>query len=214
VKLRAAILGLALFSGACGGEEDPDSEPGLETGPCLSGQQCAAGLVCASDVCVDLSSDGSGDDGSSPAPGDTPGSASRGDTDAPTPDDGTAGGDPDPDAGGDADAGDEAPDPSADGADASDDAGAGGWCPVPPAALSCTTACDLFQYECYECPHEAGDLCTYYDYQYDACLTGCEYTKMTPGDFTYEVFACRQYAGNDCGDAHTQCVLEIDCEGA
>lgn len=83
-----------------------------------------------------------------------------------------------------------------------------------PAALSCTTACDLFQYECYACPHEPGDICTYYDYQYDACLTGCEYTKMTPGDFTYEVFACRQYAGNDCGDTDIDCLLEIDCEGA
>ena len=218
VKLRAFLMASTLTMWACGGENESSDEPGLETGPCLSGQQCAAGLVCASEVCVDLGGSGD-DDGSSPtpSPGDQPGGtggpgADGGDAPA---DGATGGADADADAGGE---GDPGGDPSADdgaaegGAD--DDAGAGGWCPVPPAALSCTTTCDLFQFECYECPHEPGDLCTYYDYQYDACLSSCEYVKSTPGDFTYEVFACRQFAGSDCSDADVDCLLEIDCAGA
>jgi hypothetical protein len=217
VMLRAIFVGLVLVSAGCGGEGDPDDgsahEPGLETGPCLSGQQCAAGLVCASELCVDLGgSEDGGDAGPTSSPSDGPGGTSGsadmegGNTPA---DAGMDGADADADAGGDA--GDDAGGDAAD--DAADDGGAGAWCPVPPAALSCTTTCDLFQFECYECPNEPGDLCTYYDYQYDACLSGCEYVKSTPGDFTYEVFACRQFAGNDCSDADVDCLLEIDCSG-
>ena len=194
---------------ACG--SDDESEPGLETGPCLSGSQCAAGLQCASEVCVDLDGSDDGGEGSTP---DSPTPTDDSDlTTSGAADDGTDMGMDSADAG-DADGAD---DPGADPPPPTDDAAEGGgaaWCPVPPSALNCTTACDLFQFECYECPQEPGDLCVYYDHQYDACLTGCEYSKTIPDDFTYEVFACRQYAGNDCGDADVDCLLEIDCAGA
>lgn len=217
MSTRAIFVVVALVSGACGGGDEPGDEPGLETGPCLSGRQCAAGLVCASEVCVDLG--GSGDDGASntPSPGDEPMAATDGvDAGGGAMDGGDGGDDAGPDA--DADAGDAADagdgsDPPADGG-GNEDGGPASWCPVPPSSLSCATTCDLFQFECYECPNEPGDLCTYYDNQYEACLSSCEYVKTMPDDFTYEAFACRQYAGNDCGDAHVDCLLQIDCSGA
>jgi hypothetical protein len=205
MKIRAVIWAIVIVG--CGNGEDESSEPGLETGPCLSGRQCAAGLVCASDLCVDLDDEDEGGTGSLPKQDNTPmssGSSPSSDHDAAdSVDDGVD--DAMDDANASADAGDDptAPtDPTDHGAE---------WCPVPPAALDCTVACDLFQYECYECPHEPGDICTYYEHQYEQCVTGCESTKATPGDFVYEVFACRQFAGTDCGDAQVECLLDIDC---
>jgi len=87
----------------------------------------------------------------------------------------------------------------------------GGPCPVPFGTLDCATTCDLFVWECESCPMRPGDLCTYYPYQLDACLTGCA-GLTDPSDFTYEVFACRQAVGMVCDeDAVVQCLLEIDC---
>jgi len=93
------------------------------------------------------------------------------------------------------------------------DGGTGGYCPFPPSTLSCSTACANELVHCQnQCDGDA--LCAYGPSAPEGkCVSDCEYSvHQAPDSFFVEVFGCWQLT-TDCA-AHTQCLLDSDCDGA
>jgi hypothetical protein len=93
------------------------------------------------------------------------------------------------------------------------DGGPGAYCPFPPSTLDCATACESELVHCQkQCDGDA--LCAYGPSAPDGkCVSDCEYSvHQAPDSFFVEVFGCWQLT-TDCA-AHTQCLLDSDCDAA